>query len=235
MPLNHSLFALALAVSAIAPAAAAQSAHEVIGALPDRFYVIGETTGDLAEFDAALHEAAAEIGALIDAATTESEAASLVLADGRGRTPLRLAASYGYAPLVEALLQSPTVIRSIDERDDAGLSAWDHAILAQRQSIWACRSMFSLDPFAWIPLVVSSAWYQARDPYSRIRQLLERAGAPADVERPRTFWLERCDEQSAATRTAVASSTDLQATLLDAGADALAAGLAGSSSPADTD
>lgn len=191
--------------------------HQRISQLTDELYVIGETSADYSKAQAAVEESVAAIEAFVDV----GDKAVLTAKSSRGQTPLIAAAVFGYASIVEALLVSEAVREDIDARDASGLSAWDHANLASRRSIWACRDMLRTDPFTLIPLLVTAYWHSQGDAYAQTRTMLEKSHAAADIERPRAYWLERCTGWRDQTRAAVLTSTDLLKTLVEQGDESL--------------
>jgi ABC-type transport system substrate-binding protein len=194
---------------------APKTPHQIINELQDRMYSIGETSGRFSDFVAAEERAAGEIDAYVASGITDG----LVEKNSNGMTPVMSASFMGYPDLVIALLKSQTARAAIDDVSAKGISAWLYANLAYRQSMWICNPGALHDPFAFVPLFVTQPYYQqsAENPYKKIRQLLERAGAKADMARAKQFWQDNCKNQEAATRAKIAQGNDLLETVLTEG------------------
>lgn len=201
-------------------AEAVRKPHQVINALRQRMYVIGETNPELARFVDAERAAAADIRAYVAGG---ADPAGLVERNDTGQTPLIAAAFMGYAEVVGELLKSDAVRSAIEETNNAGLSAWLSSNFASRQAMWVCAPKLFENPFAFVPLWVTQPYYtQPENPYRKTRRLLEAAGAKADPAQARQFWLDTCKTQSDATRKRVEAGGDLLDVVLAEGAATLA-------------
>lgn len=187
--------------------------HQIINALQQRIYVIGETSRKYADFAGAEAKAAEEISAFDD-----NDAPVLTEKDKNGMTPLIKASYLGYADVVEALLKYPSVLGAIEATDPKGGSAWVYANFAIRQSLLACNPAAKENPFALVPIMVTQAYYASKKPYPRIREALTKAGAVSDMEKAKGLWLSICTQQSAETRAKVSGTTDLLETVIQEGA-----------------
>ena len=194
--------------------------HQIIYALADRIYVIGETTGSQDHWTQAEDIAAQQMR---DYIATHENADALNERDENQRTPLMTAAYLGYAGIVEVLLQNRRVVSAINDADAGGLSAWTYANIAFRQSILACNPKAARDPFVIVPILVTQPYYLTRNPYRRTRELLQQAGAQADMGKAKELWQKRCREQSGAMRLRVAESADLLDTVVKEGEASLSA------------
>jgi hypothetical protein len=184
-------------------------------------YAIGETSANAADMIAAEARAADDIRAYIAGGSTEG-----LLAAGTGKpSPLATAAYLGYPNVVAALLTSPLVRAHVDDADESGITPWIAANLSMKQSAWTCNPTILGDPFRFVPIVVTQPYYLANPvpPYRKTRELLEHAGAHADMAQAKAVWLAQCKNSAAATVSTIQAAADLQATVQALGADDLAA------------
>jgi hypothetical protein len=217
--MTAAVLATALAISApfakAAEPAPPRDPATVVRDLGDRIYSIGETTGNTDEMIAAEADAAAEIRRYLAMGKTDG-----LLAPERGKSsPLGNAAYMGYPNVVAALLTSKAVVAHLNDIDDKGVTPWIAAVLSMKQSAVACNPAIAENPFGFIPLLVTQPYYTANpvQPYEKTRQLLERAGAVADVGKAKEVWMNVCKNQSAAVRDRVRISSDLQKTVQEVG------------------
>src|SRR5690349_8479943 len=127
--MRKAILAIVLSVVRI-PAFGAEdqkTPYQIIIALHDRMYVVGETNGKLQNLLDAEQKAAAEIARYIQ---DGNDPGGLVEKKTKGQTPLVMAAFWGYPDVVSELLKSETVRNSIEEVDDEGKSAWIASNLA---------------------------------------------------------------------------------------------------------
>lgn len=192
----------------------------IVRQLADRIYVAGETNGSAAAMIAAEAQAAEDIRKYIASGATDG-----LLADSRGQSPLAMAAYLGYPNVAAALLTSREVRSHVNDADPNGITPWMAATLSMRQAMWACNPGVFENPFSFVPMLVTQPYYAGNPvpPYRRTREVLERAGARADMGKAKEFWLTRCTAQSAEARSEVQSSSDLQVTVQSLGAATLAA------------
>jgi hypothetical protein len=213
MPL---LCVLMLSVSAANAADLPRDPLTVLNSLADQIYVVGETSGKVAEMVAAEEKSAAEIRGYIDAGLTDG-----LLAKEKGKqSPLAAAAYMGYPNVVAALLTSQLVVAHINDADEMGVTPWIAASLSMKQSLWTCNPAVFEDPFKFVPMLVTQPYYLsgAVPPYKKAREVLEKAGASPDVTKAKMLWLSTCKNQSDETRTKVQASTDFQKTVQELGA-----------------
>lgn len=185
--------------------------YQMINALLDRMYVVGETNGKLQNFLDAEKKAAAEISRYIQDGNNPN---ALVEKGTRGQTPLILAAFAGYPDVVSELLKSDAVRNSIEVVDDDGRSAWTASNTAFFQTAWLCQPKL-LNDIAFITFIVQLPYYylQPENPYQTVRSALENAGAKQDLSRAKSVWEISCPGQSDETRERVRESGDLLETL----------------------
>lgn len=204
-----------------APAAdAPRTPLTILRQLADRIYVAGETNGSAAAMIAAEADAAAEVRKYIASGATDG-----LLADAKGQAPLAMAAYMGYPNVAAALLTSREVRSHVNDADPNAITPWMAATLSMRQAMWACQPGVFENPFSFVPMLVTQPYYVGNPvpPYRRTREVLEQAGARADMGKAKEFWLTRCAAQSAEVRSKVQASSDLQATVQSLGAATLAA------------
>lgn len=204
-------------VSCVANAADSQrDPMAVLNSLADRIYVLGETTGKVADMVAAEAKAADEIRAYIAGGSTDG-----LLAKEKGKqSPLAAAAYMGYPNVVAALLKSDLVRAHINDADEMGLTPWIAANLSMKQSLWTCNPAVFDNPFKFVPMFVTQPYYTSNPipPYRKTREVLEEAGASSDMAKAREVWLTNCKNQSDEARTMVQASADLQKTVQELGA-----------------
>lgn len=133
---------------------------------------------------------------------------SLTALDSRGRTPLMLAASSGYAQVVQALLTDPAVRLAINMPDAQGETAWMLANFAPAVTLVACQpgALTVSRSALLLPYVrrMSHLLKQQPFPINTIIQELAAAGAESDPEATKQAWLARCHNASPETREALA-------------------------------
>lgn len=188
------------------PAEPNANAHQIIKALKNRLYAIGETSGNLEKFIAAEKSAADKIRAII---SNNDRDPALIEKNKKDMTPLTSAAMMGYVKIAEALLESSLVVDHIDEPDVRGISPWVYANFGLRQSIFACNPTIAQNFYAWVPVFVTMPFYFQTKPYPQVRRLLASKGAKVDMEKAKQLWTQTCKRQSAETRSKVANGTDL--------------------------
>jgi hypothetical protein len=142
---------------------------------------------------------------------------SLTATDNLGRTPLMLAASGGYAQVVQALLTDPAVRLTINQPDARGETAWMLANFAPTLTLTACQpAALTVDRYALLPPYLRRMAHllkQQPSPISLLIRDLEAAGAEADPEAAKRAWLARCHNAAPETREALAQG-DLLSTLV---------------------
>ena len=209
---EYALFAYAVLIFWSTSASAEKiPVHEAMRAFANKIYVIAESTGGSpAEWMAAETALLEEIAAI-----AQAQPAALAASDRNGLTPLLLAAMGGFAFLLPILLESPDVQRSLDAEDNYGLTAHDRAVLAVRQSLYACHPVIE-DPFITVPFVVVLPYYQDRSPYPKIAERLVSAGARNDISNARRHWIKNCTNPDTELRQAVKHEDDLIGVLIEA-------------------
>jgi len=192
----------------------------VLNSLANRIYVLGETTGNLEDMIAAEVKAADEVRQYVATGLTDG----LLAKEKSQQSPLSAAAYMGYPNVVAALLESKLVRARINDADEIGMTPWIAANFSMRQSLWTCNPALFDNPFKFVPMYVTQAYYLANPtpPYKRTREVLEDAGASPDLNKAKKVWLTICKSQSAEGQAKVQSSTDLQKTVQELGAFDLA-------------
>lgn len=158
---------------------------------------------------------AGEIAALVHASPGH---ASLTESDHRGRTPLTLAVSDGYALVVQALLTDASVRQKINQPDDRGQTAWMVAQFAPGMTLVACQpGALTLDRYPLLtPYLRRMAMLMAarKSTVVAISQALEASGAAVAPDAARQAWLARCPNTAPELRQALAAQGDLLNTLV---------------------
>jgi|GEM_PF-1321841 len=183
--------------------------HRIINEFGNKLYIAGETGGD---FGAAIASSEAKLRSYID---QHRDSPALTAQDEKGRTPLIKAAASGFVELVVALLENRSVVEAIDAVDPKGMSAWVHANIAIRQSLLICNPSAAENPFAFVPLMVTQAYFMSRLGYYRSREALEKAGAKASNVLAREGWNTLCVHQADSTRQIINSSDDVLLSLVE--------------------
>lgn len=191
--------------------------HQIINDLRDRMYVIGETTGKFEQFIEAEHKAVQDIHKYASGA----ELSALVERNQQGQTPLMAAAFNGYSEIVAELLNYGIVKEGINDEDSKGMSAWVYVNFALRQAIGACNPAALNNPFTFVPLFVTSPYYQksTENPYVKSRRLLEATGAKVDMQTAKGYWMDICKLQDDVTKEKIQKTNDLLVTVIEEGTD----------------
>jgi hypothetical protein len=191
---------------------------QVINALMQRLYAIGETSGSVAEGTEAEKTAADGIRKYTASGSTDG----LIATTAMGQTPLIAAAYNGYRQVVVALLESEVVRQRINDRDKSGGTAWLYANMALRQSAFACNPSILSNVFAWEPLMVTQFFYihAPESPYRAIRTVLQGKGADGTLEDAKRFWIEQCKREDARTKNRIEQSNDVLDTATKIGIEA---------------
>jgi hypothetical protein len=204
-----------LAVAQPCGAQTAPSLHKIIRDLDERMTSVGEVSGKLSKFDAAVSKARVEIAQSLAGG---DRAKLLAERDSSGKTPLIAAAAAGYFDIVAEILLAPEARSTIEETDSSDLTAWDRANLASHQAAWVCNPGIMRNVMLYVPLLVVRPYYKHDEsPYVRTRRVLEGAGASADMERVKRAWLTVCKYQLVETRKKVEASDDLLLLILEEG------------------
>jgi len=185
---------------------------KIFARFSDRIYVLGETNGGNEAAWAA--EEAIAINALRKIG--EKDPDQLGKVHGTGDSLLIRASYRGYAFLIEELLKYPQVVKTIPNRQREA-DAWMLSNFATRPGALVCNPDILSNPLALVPIIVTQPYYESRDPYPKIRALLEKAGAKADMAGAKAVWAKTCIGQSPETAKAVAEAPDMQAAVLGAG------------------
>ncbi|MBC5767688.1 hypothetical protein [Ramlibacter albus] len=218
-------FLLLLACSALSgPASFAfagepRTPHQVIADLRQQMYLIGDTTGSLEEFVQAEQQAGRAIRDTINA----GGAARLVEKNREGQTPLMAAAFMGYSRVIDELLKSAEVRKSIDDAGPRGLTAWLYTSMAPRQAMWVCNPKLVESPSSLVPLLATQYYYRlsVENPYRKSRLLLEQAGARPDPDRARQIWHDLCIVHDGLARARIQGARDTLDAVLAEGAESL--------------
>lgn len=179
-----------------------------------QLYVMAETTGG-SDSEWSDWEDAARKAVRLELATGQND---LGLVDDKGNTVLHLAAAKGFLFVVEELLKSAQVRTTLQQRNEANLSAFDVASLATAQTLKACHPEME-NPFALVPYLVQHPYYQSRQPFEKIQKALVHAGADSDQAAARQHWLDACTNTDPRTRLKVESADNLTAVLLEIAQD----------------
>lgn len=143
---------------------------------------------------------------------------SLTDTDNHGRTPLMLAASYGYAQVVRALLADPSVKLRINQPDDEGATAWMLANFAPALTLVACEpGTLTAERYVLLPPYLRRMSYLLKTKGAAVGsvvQMLEAAGAEANADEAKRMWLARCPNAAPELREALAGG-DLMRTLIN--------------------
>jgi hypothetical protein len=197
-----------------------QTPHQIIAALAQQVYAIGETSGSVAQAREAEKKAADQIREYAAGASTDG----MVETNADGQTPLIAAAFNGYPQVTSALLETQVVRERIRDRDTKGGSAWIYANMALRESISACNPTVLANVFAFEPVMVNQFFYlqAAENPYREVRRLLESKGGGGTLEEAKRFWLDVCKREDASTRQKIEQSSDVLDTAIATGTETLA-------------
>ncbi len=117
-----------------------------------------------------------------------------------GHTPLMQASVNGYAEIVDALLDADTVLATINNSDKSGATAWALAQFARPLSLGVCHPQMLAPGNAAVlqPYIDRTVYFSDRQPqpFERIRQRLEAAGARQDITSAKAAWRLTCPGQS---------------------------------------
>jgi hypothetical protein len=188
----------------------------VLNSLADRIYVLGETSGKVADMIAAEAQAADEVRQYVASGSTDG----LLVKEKGKQSPLAAAAYMGYPNVVAALLTSNLVRAHINDADEMGLTPWIAANLSMKQNLWTCNPAVFDNPYKFVPMFVTQPFYMSNPtpPYKKTREVLEEAGASSAMAKAKEVWLTNCKNQSDEAKTKVQASTDLQKTVQELGA-----------------
>lgn len=211
------LLALAAAFApfaALADAATERTPRGVIEALgPEVRRLLATPRPDRSRADAE-RDAAARIAALIASSPGHLQ---LTTPDARGRTPLMLAVSGGYLPVVRALLTDASVRLQINEVDKDGVSAWMLANFVPGATLVACqpgtltRSRAPL-LMPYLRRMGDLLGDNAATPIA-IVQALQDAGAEVRPDDARRAWLDQCPNAEPALRESLQQGALMQSLL----------------------
>jgi len=185
----------------------ADAPRQIIEALAQRLYAIGETSGSIDEALAAEKAAADQIRAYLAHNLPEG----LAEVNTAEQTPLISAVYNGYPQIVSALLESKVVQAQVGDRDSKGGTAWLYANLAIRQSVFACNPGIMNNVFAWEPLMVTQYYYLhvRENPYRAVRSALESKGGRGTLKEAKDFWIALCTHADAQTIDRIKQSRDV--------------------------
>ncbi|MCP5071964.1 MAG: hypothetical protein GY947_01550 [Rhodobacteraceae bacterium] len=198
-------FLVSTAVNSQTTASANPPVHQVLKDFSNQIYVMAERNGGSPEqWDSA--EASA-IGLLKEIASTDET--QLIELDVKGRTPLIAASASGHLFFVSELLKSDIVRSKLNNKDEAGLTAYGHSLLSRNQTLLGCHPDAE-NPFLLIPFYVKQPYFNNRRPYGPMANVLQQAGADTDQTDARNKWLEFCSNKDESDRALLAGGTDLQ-------------------------
>lgn len=211
-----TLAGLALSFLAFGAQAAEQALTPdvIIAQLRGRITTIGEGKAQPEDFQAATNIAITDMNAFI---AKGENLDLLTVKDKWGKTPLNISAYYGFSEVVEILLAQPSVKVSVNEPDDSDITPWTYATFAVRQSAFACNPKLFISPFSWATLHKALPYYNIRNPYPKVRALLEQAGATPDMDKAKQKWTSICKFQSPETRDAIIAADDMQSVAITQG------------------
>lgn len=217
------MMAILMAVGMLsAPAwGAPKKPQQILVALKHNLLIIGETRGDLDDFDSAVADARDELEQYIKRG---GDAAALIERDPSGMTPLIAAAFEGYGDLVEVLIQQKIVRDHVDDVDAKGLTAWLYASLGLKQSLVICNPTIADNPYIFTPIKVVQLYYTKRadHTYDKARRLIAAAGAKGNMALVKSKWEALCQMQGMATRQSVEKAPDLLKWATEAGTRTIA-------------
>jgi hypothetical protein len=152
----------------------------------DRMYAIGETSGSLKEWDAAVAGAAVHIA---DRMQDPSRREELVRPLERDVTPLIFASMNGYPQVVDVLLRFESVRTTLEQPGPEGMTAWQLSNLAPQLTLLVINSTIQANEWKLIPYLVKTPYYtdDGYAPYQRVRSSLAAAGAKQDPAPVREF------------------------------------------------
>lgn len=160
--------------------------EETLRTLSDRMYVIGETSGDLKEWDAEVSGAAEHIANRMKDPSYHGE---LVRPFDDEVTPLTFASMNGYPQVVEELLRYESVRKTLEQPGPHGLTPWQLSNLAPQLTLLVINPTIRSNAWKLVPYLVKTPYYthDAYAPYERVRAFLETAGATKDLAPLRAF------------------------------------------------
>jgi hypothetical protein len=190
-----------------------ETISELIGWFSNSIYVMAEKDGGSSEKWNALEvETLSKLNTII-----AKNPSSLTLTDEKQRTPLHQASISGYVFMLSALLSHEKIRDKIDAKDAQGLTAYDHALLASRLSLFACNPEAMKNPFALIPILVTMPYYKGQNTYPMTLQVLAKHVSSTDETRAKEHWLKTCVNAKSDTLKAVKHSQNLQKDLIRLG------------------
>jgi hypothetical protein len=138
--------------------------------------------------------------------------------------PLLMAASFGFAEFVEALLAYPEFRAGLNAPIEHYGSLWASVSTIPLQNWMVCGDGHMMGMMA--PMMGYLGFQSDASPYKKIRRLLEEAGATPRPDQARANWLRICDlsqfdgyygpqESSPGVRERVADAPDIQQAILD--------------------
>lgn len=160
--------------------------EETLSTLSDRMYVIGETSGELKEWDAEVAGAAEHIAKRMKDPSYHGE---LIRPFADEVTPLTFASMNGYPQVVDELLRHESVRQALEQPGPHGLTPWQLSNLAPELTLLVINPTIRSDAWRLIPYLVKTPYYthDAYAPYERVRASLEAAGATKDLAPLRAF------------------------------------------------
>jgi|GEM_PF-1765900 len=146
-----------------------------------------------------------------------------LLADTRNDGPLSIAAHFGLAEFVEALLAYPEFRADLNAPIDHNGSLWASVSIIPLQTWMVCGDGHMMGMMA--PMMGYLGFQADASPYKKIRRMLEEAGATPRPDQARANWLRICDpsqfdgfygprESTPGVRQRVADAPDIQDAIL---------------------
>ncbi len=183
--------------------------HQIIDSFARQIQRIGASSPSSNGFGRAESAARDELKQLV---SRDPFANELVRKTPAGMTPLMLAAYYGFPEFARELLMSPRVKDSINEEGQNRATAWMLAIYGLQLNRWSCDPTVLNDPFMWVPLFESLAYYQSRhgqNSYELTRVILEEAGAEPNLDGAKAAWNRVCPRSDQDLQERIRIGTDL--------------------------
>lgn len=135
----------------------------------------------------AVREAAIDFRAYLELEENRRE----LLAETRNGGPLLMAAHFGFAEFVEAMLVYPEFRADLNAPIEYNGSLWAAVSLAPLQTWMVCGDGHMMGMMA--PLMGYLGFQADASPYKKIRRMLEEAGATPRPDQARANWLRSCD------------------------------------------
>jgi|GEM_PF-3338845 len=184
-------------------------AFAVIKTFTSALYTTAEKAGgNEAEWDVLERRAVEEMIAVLE--TSSADAAN---STWQGRPLLHWVSHHGYLFLLRELLRHASFRDLVNLKDETGLTARDHAVLAMPQTLVACHPAIE-SPVVLVPYLVKLPYYASRQPFPEIVATLDDVGATGDEQGVRDWWIANCTNRDPSVLSKVRTSENLYRTLL---------------------